>query len=198
MSTLERVLSGIDAIGSIAMIKGGVLPKSNTIKTLSESAERDISLINNDILNENRIGWGASENKKWNIENYEKGSGNKLDKTTPLAVKIDGSPLPIQPKKIENGITYYSEIKDKSNASYYAHQEYPGTAIQHGFNDIVDNYAGYAIKTDLKNGSTLYQLEGGYQNMPGRFEWIIDPNLGGVSHRMFVPNGSLNGVPQKP
>ncbi len=32
----------------------------------------------------------------------------------------------------------------------------------------------------------------------GRFEWIVDPKLGGVSHIMFIPNGKITGVPTKP
>lgn len=55
-----------------------------------------------------------------------------------------------------------------------------------------------AQKTTLKNGATLYQLGGSLNGSLGRFEWIIDPKLGGVSHRMFVPNGTVNGIPTKP
>jgi filamentous hemagglutinin len=66
----------------------------------------------------------------------------------------------------------------------------------HAFNDIVDNYAGMATKTPVKNG-TLYQLEGSLNGVPGRFEWIIDSSTGRypgeVSHRMFVPSGTSVG-----
>lgn len=74
-------------------------------------------------------------------------------------------------------------------------QEFPATAQAHGFNDLVDNYAGYATKTPLKN-ATLYQLEGSLNGVPGRFEWIIQD--GYVTHRMFIQNGTMNGVPIKP
>jgi hypothetical protein len=79
-----------------------------------------------------------------------------------------------------------------------AKQEFPPATNAHGFNDIIDNYAGDAVKTSLKNGSTLYQIEGTLNGTSGRFEWIIDPILGGVSHRMFVSGGKVNGVPTKP
>lgn len=77
-------------------------------------------------------------------------------------------------------------------------QEFPSVAKSHGFNDIIDNYAGQATKTTLNNGATLYQLEGSLNGVSGRFEWIVDPKLGGVSHRMFIQNGKINGVPSKP
>ena len=54
------------------------------------------------------------------------------------------------------------------------------------------------IKTNFNNRATLHQLEGSLNGVSGRFEWIVDPKLGGVSHRMFVPNGTINGIPSKP
>ena len=74
-------------------------------------------------------------------------------------------------------------------------KEFPATAQSHGFNDIIDNYAGCATKTPLNN-ATLYQLEGSLNGVAGRFEWIIQD--GNVTHRMFIPNGTMNGVPIKP
>lgn len=58
-------------------------------------------------------------------------------------------------------------------------KEFPATAQSHGFNDIVDNYAGYATKTPLNN-ATLYQLDGSLNGLAGRFEWIIQD--GNVTH----------------
>jgi hypothetical protein len=80
----------------------------------------------------------------------------------------------------------------------YATQEFPSIPVAHGFPDIVDNYAGSATKFSLSNGASLYQISGSLNGVAGRFEWIVDPNLGGVSHRMFVQNGSINGIPVKP
>ena len=73
-------------------------------------------------------------------------------------------------------------------------KEFPATAQSHGFNDIVDNYAGYATQTPLNN-ATLYQLDGSLNGVAGRFEWIIQD--GNVTHRMFIQNGTMNGVPIK-
>jgi hypothetical protein len=66
----------------------------------------------------------------------------------------------------------------------------------HAFNDVIDNYAGMAIKTNIGNNATLYQLEGSLNGTAGRFEWIIQ-NCN-TTHRMFVPGGTMNGVPIKP
>ncbi|OCQ54723.1 hypothetical protein Ppb6_00087 [Photorhabdus australis subsp. thailandensis] len=79
-----------------------------------------------------------------------------------------------------------------------AAQEFPSIAKAYGFNDMIDNYAGLATKITLKDGAALYQLPGSLNGVSGRFEWIIDSKLGGVSHRMFVTSGTLNGVPSKP
>ena len=74
------------------------------------------------------------------------------------------------------------EINEKTGKSQII-KEFPATAQARGFNDLVDNYAGYATKTTL-NG------------VEGRFEWIIQD--GKVTHRMFIQNGAMNGVPIKP
>lgn len=65
----------------------------------------------------------------------------------------------------------------------------------HVFSDIVDNYAGYATKNSISNG-TLYQLEGSLNGVAGRFEWIVQNQA--VTHRMFVKGGALNGIPIMP
>ena len=65
----------------------------------------------------------------------------------------------------------------------------------HAFPDIVDNYAGYAQKSQINNG-TLYQIEGSLNGKVGRFEWIIQNQQ--VTHRMFVPGGRINGIPIRP
>ena len=74
-------------------------------------------------------------------------------------------------------------------------KEFPASAQAHGFNNIIDNYAGYATKTSLNN-AILYQLDGSLNGVSGRFEWIIQD--GQVTHRMFIQNGTMNGVPIKP
>ena len=83
--------------------------------------------------------------------------------------------------KISNDITELSRVDSALKTDVY-----------HNFPDIIDNYAGMAQKTAISNG-ILYQLEGSYNGTIGRFEWIIQDNT--VTHRMFVPNGTINGRP---
>lgn len=61
----------------------------------------------------------------------------------------------------------------------------------HAFPNIVDNYAGYATKNSISNG-TLYQLQGSLNGVEGRFEWILQNQQ--VTHRMFVKGGTINGI----
>ena len=90
------------------------------------------------------------------------------------------------------------------------------------WNDIIDNYAKYAYEFDIVGGDgvkrKLYQISGGqksYQykfvfdkkqgfnmverntvNQNGVFEWIVD-STDGVTHRRFIPNGTINGIPNQ-
>lgn len=98
-----------------------------------------------------------------------------------------------------SGLTYdevkpITEINPKTGRPVII-KEFPATAQTHGFNDLVDNYAGFATKLAIPNG-TLYQLEGVLNGASGRTEWIIQD--GNVTHRMFIKNGTMNGVPLKP
>ena len=78
-------------------------------------------------------------------------------------------------------------------------KERVGSALKldayHKFNDIVDNYAGMAVKTEIDNGM-LYQIEGSLNGVEGRFEWILQDDH--VTHRMFIPGGKITGIPIKP
>ena len=65
----------------------------------------------------------------------------------------------------------------------------------HAFSKIVDNYAGYAAKSPISNG-TLYQLQGSFNGVNGRFEWVVQGQQ--VVHRMFVEGGTINGIPIMP
>ncbi|WP_255201839.1 T7SS effector LXG polymorphic toxin [Bacillus altitudinis] len=93
---------------------------------------------------------------------------------------------------------------------------------QHGFNDIIDNYTPLAKEFDLVGGDKtkvkLYQIEGGMKyysykdvynkdlriiervfsvkDQNGIFEWIVDPNKG-VTHRRFIPEGEITGLPNQ-
>ncbi|MCO8167527.1 polymorphic toxin-type HINT domain-containing protein [Pseudomonas sp. 21LCFQ02] len=144
-----------------------------------EGAEGGAPLFN-DVLDEARIGNGTKG----------EGSGHKVDQLpNKQVVGTDGEPIPVHSKP---------EGYDGPYKGPYATQEFPSTPVAHGFPDIVDNYANSATKFPLKNGASLYQASGSYNGVAGRFEWIVDPKLGGVTHRMFVPNGTVNGIPVKP
>ncbi|MDH0661518.1 hemagglutinin repeat-containing protein [Pseudomonas sp. GD03858] len=75
---------------------------------------------------------------------------------------------------------------------------------QHGFNDIIDNYAGDAAKFDIPTKgpggevvrvSELRQIEGSNNGVGGVFEWIVDE--GNVTHRRFIPGGQITGLPNQ-
>ena len=68
----------------------------------------------------------------------------------------------------------------------------------HSFNNIVDNYAGYAKSFTIKGGDgrnrILYQIKGSLNGKNGIFEWILD-KAQGVTHRRFIPHGKITGKP---
>ncbi|WP_434558995.1 DUF637 domain-containing protein [Pseudomonas sp. Z4-20] len=75
---------------------------------------------------------------------------------------------------------------------------------QHGFNDIIDNYAGAAAKFEIPTKgaggvvlrvSELRQIEGSNNGVSGVFEWIVDE--GNVTHRRFIPGGQVTGRPNQ-
>jgi hypothetical protein len=149
-------------------------PKVDAPKVDLRSVPNTETPIVNDVLDQPRVGYGLKG----------EGSGNKVDQvSSQQVVGADGQPIPV--------------YENRPNGPY-AYQEFPAAPQAHGFPEIVDNYAGDATQFPLTNGSTLYQVPGSLNGTSGRFEWIVDPNLGGVSHRMFVQNGSLNGVPSRP
>ena len=61
------------------------------------------------------------------------------------------------------------EVKSIRDGKNNIIKEFPSVAQSHGFNDIVDNYAGYADVFDIPNGK-LYQLKGSLNGISGRFE----------------------------
>lgn len=174
-----KLISDVVALGTGvggALKSGALLVEKVTAKVVKVelAGAKGGTALSNDVLVETRIGNGTKG----------QGSGNKVDQLpNQQVVGADGKPIPV-----------YSE---RPNGPY-ATQEFPSTSVAHGFPDVVDNYANSATKFSLSNGSSLYQASGSYNGVAGRFEWIVDPKLGGVTHRMFVPNGTVNGIPVKP
>ena len=83
-------------------------------------------------------------------------------------------------------------------------QEFPSVALEHGFNDIIDNYSvGVEPSKIIKKGKNgivlgevdLYQIEGSLNNVDGVFEWIVDQKE--VTHRRFITNGKVTGFPNQ-
>ena len=70
---------------------------------------------------------------------------------------------------------------------------------QHFFSDIIDNYASEATQFSIKGGDditrNLFQIEGSLNGNSGIFEWIVDG--ANVTHRRFIPNGVVNGMPNQ-
>lgn len=66
--------------------------------------------------------------------------------------------------------------------------------IFHSFPYVIDNYAECAKEFELEN-ATLYQVDGSLNNEEGRFEWIVDNKTDTVTHRLFVRNRSVSGIP---
>ncbi|WP_311769019.1 pre-toxin TG domain-containing protein [Listeria immobilis] len=116
------------------------------------------------------------------LEAPRSGSGLKVDDIKP--VKVKGTVYDIDPLTGKPSTKQTQIIID----------EFPNVPKAHGFSDIIDNYAGLAEVTDLGNAK-LYQIQGSQNGVMGRFEWIIQD--GKVTHRMFVRNPELNGVPIK-
>ncbi len=78
------------------------------------------------------------------------------------------------------------------------------TDAYHNFPDIIDNYSKdakrFMIETKGRGGevnrmSELLQVEGSLNGKSGIFEWIIDQ--GEVTHRLFIPNGTISGIPNR-
>lgn len=158
---------------------GGVLVAAGevqkAIQVLAETAAPLSISVRNAILDAPRVGYGMRG----------QGSGNKVDQVSnQLVLDSQGEPIPV----------YAGDLRRPP----YATREFPDVPRVHGFTDMVDNYAGRAQVFPLRQGVTLYQLSGSLGGVQGRFEWIVDDNMGGVSHRMFVPTGAINGIAVQP
>jgi hypothetical protein len=86
--------------------------------------------------------------------------------------------------------------------------ERSGSALKsdphHSFPAVVDNFAKdgkrFSIPTrgpggQIVRNSELLQVEGSLNGTAGVFEWIIDQ--GEVTHRRFIPGGTVTGVPNQ-
>jgi hypothetical protein len=80
-----------------------------------------------------------------------------------------------------------------------------GSALK---NDAFHRAASFAVDDIAASGkvftiagragpANLTQVPGELNGVAGRFEWIVD-RVGNLTHQMFVPGGTINGIPIKP
>ena len=131
-------------------------------------------------------------------KNIEKIDVDKIIEKSKVVSEIDNKIIGLE--RIGSGLKVDS-LNNKiitiniNDESVIVQKEFPYAPISHGFNDIIDNYAGYAQEFDIPNAK-LYQLEGSLNGVEGRFEWIIQDNY--ITHRRFVNNGKINGKVNRP
>ncbi|MEX0362923.1 MAG: RHS repeat domain-containing protein, partial [Allomuricauda sp.] len=89
----------------------------------------------------------------------------------------------------------YKKVDPNSSAG---HKSLDIKDSNHYFSNIVDNYMSQASKWTIKGTDgvhrSLYQLKGSLRGQNGIFEWIVESG-GNVTHRVFIPNGKLTGIP---
>ena len=136
------------------------------------------------------VGAGAGANALAPLKQNSNVLVENNEEAKPITNDVLDSPRTWSALKVDNIKPIY-KIDPVTGKSYMA-QEFPAGAQAHGFNNIIDNYAGYAIKTPLSN-ATLYQLDGSLNGVASRFEWIIQDSS--VTHRMFIQGGIMNGAP---
>ena len=91
-------------------------------------------------------------------------------------------------KNAKNSITESSRVGSALKQDSY-----------NNFPNIIDNYAKYAKTFSIKGRDnivrTLYQIKGSLNGKAGIFEWILDKGKNIVTHRRFIPNGKITGIP---
>jgi len=91
----------------------------------------------------------------------------------------------------------YNEIDPYSSAAIKSRDALDNN---HYFSDIIDNNTNSAAKWSIRGGDgvyrSLYQIKGTLRGAPGIFEWMVETN-GILTHRVFIPNGKITGIPNK-
>ena len=128
-------------------------------------------------------------------------AGAKALKPAPRGGKYTMSATPTKPIPVKTPLSSGAGNVTRGGANPVQGLQRTGSAVKypdlyHNFPNTVDNFAPGATTTQLQSGVTLYQIEGSLNGTAGRFEWIVSE--GSVTHRLFVPNGTMNGVPIKP
>jgi hypothetical protein len=102
-----------------------------------------------------------------------------------------------------NQVNNPTELVKYKRIDYYSSAGYKGLEVDdfsHHWSNIIDNYTSSAAKFTLKGGDniyrSLYQVQGALRGQDGIFEWIVEVG-GNVTHRAFIPNGKITGIPNK-
>jgi hypothetical protein len=182
-------------------------PKTN-IDTSKDTGRYGVDLTN---IENSKINQGLGKNTKGTITNVSDTSKKcklETDNSKPETGNMDGNGIKnnnniiivdndiINKKRVGSGlkVDYIKPITTiNERGQVFIEKEFPSVAQQHGFNNIIDNYAGLAEKFSLDRGAVLYQIEGSLNGVRGRFEWITQ--YGNVTHRMFIKDGIIRGVP---
>lgn len=176
----DRAMTRVGTMLAEHMEGGGVV--------LNEESESDKFLVGGGKLISSMILGGASGRKG--------GGGNEANKpaTTPVELPGGGKGVIDGPKAIDNSVIGKPRVGSANKLP----------DGQHGFDDIIDNYAGDAAKFEIPTKgpggevvrvSELRQIEGSNNGVGGVFEWIVDE--GNVTHRRFIPGGQVTGLPNQ-
>ncbi|MEC3882015.1 hypothetical protein U9S71_20400, partial [Parapedobacter sp. 10938] len=111
------------------------------------------------------------------------------------APKVVSGPPTITKFGDRDVVVPYKQIDPKSSAGW------KGLNVadeNHVFSNLVDNSMQEAAKFTIKGGDgiyrSLYQIQGSLRGQIGVFEWIVETG-GNVTHRVFIPNGKITGIP---
>lgn len=110
-----------------------------------------------------------------------------------IVTGADGTQSLAQP--IKPATVAYKQLDPNSAAGI---KSLDATDLNHYFSNIVDNNMANAAKYTIKSGDgvyrSLYQVEGSLRGKSGIFEWIVEAG-GNCTHRVFIPNAKISGIP---
>jgi hypothetical protein len=113
-----------------------------------------------------------------------------------ITENVDGSGFKVDGLGIEKQNVLYDQIDLNSSAGWKGLNV---EDLNHHFSNIVDNNMANAAQFSIKGGDgitrSLYQVEGALRGKSGIFEWLVDS--GKLTHRVFIPNGKITGIPNK-
>jgi hypothetical protein len=97
---------------------------------------------------------------------------------------------------VHNACASPSELADQIPSADRVSSGLKADAYHRGASFVSPDQLAAGQTYALKNGNTLLQTVGGMNGKTGVFEYIVD-DLGQVTHQMFKPGGTINGIPLK-